>query len=283
MSEDMLSAFLLILETEIEMKSGKSSILKTAALLLALVMIAAFAASCAKPDEESGTKEKEYKPSFKIGEKFKFGEYEQDNNEENGKEPIEWIVVGKDGKKALILSVKGLDSIPFKDAPDGDASWDSSDVRAWLNDVFYANAFSDEERNHIVKTTVPADKNPEYDTEPGTATEDAVFLLSIAEVEKYIESDDVRKCQPTAYAVAKGVWSAGAKGNCWWLLRTPGSDRNKVADVNVYGSVRTAGEYAQTTVDAVRPAFWIDMNEFPTPTPEPTKAPTKAPSSTPAP
>ena len=34
----------------------------------------------------------------------KLGKYEQDNNFDNGKEDIEWIVVEKEGGKALLLS-----------------------------------------------------------------------------------------------------------------------------------------------------------------------------------
>ena len=279
--EDMLTGYLTNLETEIEMRSVKSSILKAAALLLALATVAVFAVSC-KDDNSSnqGSTENEYKPDFKIGSTFKLGVYEQDNNEENGKEPIEWMVIGKDGEKALVISVKGLDSVPFNESGE-ETTWEKSTIRKWLNSVFYENAFTEEEKAFIKKVTVPADFNPEYMTDPGADTSDSVFLLSTAEAEKYFEKEEDRKCVPTAYAVAKGVWPAGAKGQCWWFLRTPGSDGKKAADVNVYGSMRLAGENVQATVDAVRPAFWIDLTQFPTPKPKATKAPTAAPESTP--
>ena len=48
--------------------------------------------------------------SAKIGDYVKFGSYEQDNDESNGKEPIEWRVLdSKDGRK-LLISRYALDS-----------------------------------------------------------------------------------------------------------------------------------------------------------------------------
>lgn len=39
-----------------------------------------------------------------------------------------------------------------------------------------------------------ADKNPQYGTEAGNATEDKVFLLSSIEAERYFDSDSERQC-----------------------------------------------------------------------------------------
>ncbi len=44
-----------------------------------------------------------------VGDTVYFGEYEQDANNGNGTEPIEWIVLEKDGDKALLLSKYGLE------------------------------------------------------------------------------------------------------------------------------------------------------------------------------
>ena len=48
--------------------------------------------------------------------------------------------------------------------------------------------------------------------DPGSATQDRGFLLSIEEVEKYFKTDEDRKCKPTQYAVKQGVNGE----NCWW-------------------------------------------------------------------
>lgn len=110
--------------------------------------------------------------------------------------------------------------------------------------------------------TVSADKNPVYDTAPGNATKDKVFLLSIVEAKKYFTSDEARKCIPTAYAVANGVepseyTTKDGKGTCGWVLRS---------FMNVFGAdiVSLDGEIDAycfvTDEDAVRPAMWITID-----------------------
>lgn len=47
------------------------------------------------------------------GEIIKFGKYEQDNNLENGKEDIEWIVLKAEKDRALVLSKFALDVQPY--------------------------------------------------------------------------------------------------------------------------------------------------------------------------
>ncbi len=78
---------------------------------------------------------------------------------------------------------------------------------------------------------VSADKNPEYDTNPGNATKDKVFLLSIVEANKYFESDDdTRMCTPTDYATQQGAQrgfnNKVGRNVCWWWLRSPGGTSN---------------------------------------------------------
>lgn len=59
-------------------------------------------------------------------------------------------------------------------------------LREWLNEEFYNSAFSNSEKEQILSVTVPADKNPEYDTNSGNDTEDKIFLLSVSEAKKYL-------------------------------------------------------------------------------------------------
>ena len=100
----------------------------------------------------------------------------------------------------------------------------------------------------IPTVTVSAENNPDYSTNPGNATQDQVFLLSITEVNKYFSSDGARQCKR----------SNG--GNCWWWLRSPGCYQNCAANVNDNGFVRADGYYVGFTDTAVRPALWIDLN-----------------------
>ena len=109
----------------------------------------------------------------------------------------------------------------------------------------------------IPTVTVSADKNPDYSTNPGNATQDQVFLLSITEVNKYFSSDSARQCKPTDYAVANGAWGSG--NFCWWL-RSLGDMLFSAAYVNRGGGVRENGRDVDGDGGAVRPALWIDLN-----------------------
>lgn len=110
----------------------------------------------------------------------------------------------------------------------------------------------------IPTVTVSADKNPEYNTNPGNATQDQVFLLSITEANEYFSSDSAGSCKPTDYAVANGALE-GDRGN-WWWLRSPGYFWGHAAGVDSVGGVYEYGNNVIHGIGAVRPALWIDLN-----------------------
>ena len=195
--------------------------------------------------------------SVNVGDTYRFGSYEQDNNKSNGQEDIEWLVLAKEGTKILVISKEALDCKPYNTSFT-DVTWETCTLRKWLNNDFINAAFSADERTMIPTVTVSADKNPDYSTNPGNATQDQVFLLSITEVNKYFSSDSARQCKPTDYAVANGAWGSG---NCWWWwLRSPGRNQIHAASVRPDGVVFENGIYVLDDGNAVRPALWIDLN-----------------------
>lgn len=198
-----------------------------------------------------------------VGDKITFGTYEQDNVTSNGTENIEWLVLARENNKILVISDKALDRQLYDNA---DVTWENCSLRKWLNDSFLNAAFSEEERALIQSTTLSADKNPEYSTDPGTATTDKVFLLSINEAEKYFNSDEARKCAPTAYAKAQGALTSSdvyetpsGAATCWWWLRSPGYSQKGAAIVNCDGSVYYFGYGVDYDDVSVRPALWISF------------------------
>ena len=203
--------------------------------------------------------------NIKIGDSYTFGTYEQDNNTSNGKEAIEWTVLDKDGMSLLLVSKQALAWQQYNTSYT-DVTWENCTLRKWLNGTFLNNAFSTEEQAQIQNTTVSADNNPQYSTNPGNATTDKVFLLSINEVEKYFNSNEARKCAPTAYAEAQGVWTSdtyktpSGAATCWWWLRSPGSNQDEAASVYVDGSVGEYGRNVNHVHGAVRPAMWITID-----------------------
>lgn len=88
------------------------------------------------------------KSQYQIGDTVSLGEYEQDGDDTNGKEPIEWIVIGEDGSRALLLSKYVLISEPYN-SQGGKSSWETCTLKKILNDVFINESFSEEEKKHI--------------------------------------------------------------------------------------------------------------------------------------
>lgn len=191
-----------------------------------------------------------------VGDKITFGTYEQDNVTSNGTENIEWLVLARENNKILVISDKALDRQLYDNA---DVTWENCSLRKWLNDSFLNAAFSEEERALIQSTTLSADKNPEYSSDPGTATTDKVFLLSINEAEKYFNSDEARKCAPTAYAKARGALTSVGDAKTWWWLRSPGRSQKYAAIVSIGGWVYYRGYGVNYDNVSVRPALWISF------------------------
>ncbi len=189
-----------------------------------------------------------------VGDTVTLGRYEQDNNDANGKEEIEWIVLAEQEDSILLVSKYALDCRPYHTAYAG-VTWERCSLRQWLNGTFLNAAFSAEEQNRIVRSAAAADENPSYGMPPGNPTADRVFLLSIAEANRYFRSDDARKCEPTAYSAAHEAHVKS--GVCWWWLRSPGNDPHTAAGVGYGGAVSSAGSNVTNDVCAVRPALWI--------------------------
>ena len=209
-------------------------------------------------------KSKEQLKNIKVGSYIKFGTYEQDNNTSNGKEDVEWLVLEVKDGKALVISKYALDCQLY-DTSYTNVTWETCTLRKWLNNNFINSAFSADEKAMIPTVTVSADKNPKYSTNPGNATRDQVFLLSITEANKYFSSDSARQCKPTEYTDAGGAYGDSSNGNCGWWLRSPGGNQRRAAYVDSDGDVIEGGGdvnglYFYYGDNAVRPALWIDLN-----------------------
>ena len=192
---------------------------------------------------------------FNVGDIVTFGSYEQDNKTAE-KEPIEWIVLDRDGTKLLLLSRYCLDSVAFN-SKKGDVKWEDSSLRKWLNTTFLKKAFSATAQSMLVYSTIETEDNPTYGTSGCNDTEDRVFLLSIDEVEMYFAKDTDRRADATAYADAQGaqVYKTGA----WWRLRSPGKYDYSVASVYASGKIAYDGDSAWDSGCAIRPAVWVDL------------------------
>lgn len=192
-----------------------------------------------------------------------FGSYEQDSDAANGKEPIEWLVLARDGDKALLLSKYALSHqsfMPFYEPVTEPFTWESCSLRQWLNSTFLNAAFSAEEQRRLLTTTVITAPGGRKGSENPFTTEDRVFLLSDTEVYAYFSSEAATVTDYTAYALSEDPWAGNATAPApaiWWLRTTDGG--NHPDSVYTRGGV---GEGARSYEgEYVRPAIWVDMSQ----------------------
>ena len=180
--------------------------------------------------------------SLSVGDRVVFGKYEQDGKTDNGAEPLEWDVVGKDNGKYMLITHYVIDYMQFDDgtadtsvnaggnALDAVVTWEKCSLRKWLNGDFYSNTFTDEERAYITPVSNYNANWLEFDDNHmgasnietggygGNVTEDKVFLLSAQEIPVYLGpmvyyTTLSRNYFPgalasaTGYAQGKATWS----------------------------------------------------------------------------
>ena len=227
---------------------------------------------------------------LEVGNYVSFGRYPQ-TAQGRDDTPIEWLVLARDGDKALLISRYALDCRPYNLKLER-VTWASCGLRTWLNNTFLNEAFNEWENMALCGTMVEPDPNPEYATHQGYETFDKVFLLSTAETEKYLTSDAARECIPTEYAIKQGAYIPASIGiwntdptdkNCVWWLRTSGFSSENGTYVYPEGRISYSGDTVFRDSYAVRPAIWVDMRTLTAPTPVPTAKPTPAPTPTPSP
>lgn len=168
---------------------------------------------------------------------------------------IEWrILEGQDGR-VLLLSEHLLARRPYHNTVES-TTWETSDIRQWLNDEFY-NSFADEYRARIIETTVVTDNNPWHGTLGGNDTVDKIFLLSIDEIAQYFGGDMEPHVwwNDAQWSPARIAYTSGGQAGAWWL-RTPFQSQNSVALVTETGFVVPAFNINQTCT-FIRPAMWI--------------------------
>ena len=207
---------------------------------------------------------------FTVGNYVTFGEYPQTTAGED-MTPIEWLVLARDGNKALLISRYGLDAQPYN-TDHTSVTWETCTLRTWLNVTFYNKAFSSDEQAAILTTSVDNGKNQGYSkwsTSGGNNTEDKVFLLSYAEANKYFGvtydniSNTKSRVAPTAYAIAHGTWTSSSNKTAdgtdagWWWLRSPGNYQDFAAVVDTDGSLRNIT--VNYVSGSVCPALWVNI------------------------
>ena len=188
-----------------------------------------------------------------VGETFLYGTYEQDNELVNDKEPIEWVILERDGKRLLAISKYVLDCQPF-DMGNTPVTWESCSLRKWLNETFLDAAFSAEEQERLQTVILSEDGDRPY------TSQDRVFLLSADEGDQYFASANERICRTTESCLASfqaNHIAVNANGVVFWWLRTPGIDSDCERIVFEDGSMPNL--VTSGLPGGVRPAVWLDQ------------------------
>ncbi len=189
------------------------------------------------------------------------GAYEQNGDPSDGPEPITWIVLDRIDDKALLLSQYCLDAKPYNSVPFMAVTWETSELRKWLNGDFYEGAFSDKEREMIRSVQNQNAAQSIIGTNGGNETDDRVFLLSETDMTIYMYENVRRRyigrAIATKYAASLGNYYDKDDFAKWWL-RSPGVYEFTAQFIDFGGGTYTSGANADMAL-GVRPAVWIDI------------------------
>ncbi len=128
-------------------------------------------------------------------------------------------------------------SLPYHSESE-ETSWETCELRRWLNEVFLPLSFTDSERQMIVPSEVKAPASRRFGTEAGNDTRDALFLPGLDEITELLPADESHRT------------------GSWWWLRTPGCDREFAACVAPDGHLVSVGNFVDS-VYGVRPLMRI--------------------------
>lgn len=210
--------------------------------------------------------------NLEKGDIFLFGEYEQDGNQENGAEPIEWIVIGRTNTKALLLSKYCIENLPYNNKYEK-TTWEKSDIRKWLNGTFIKTAFSEKQAEKYLACVInKTQNNSKYNTSSGRETKDKVFLLSETEFNMYLDTEQ-KKAKGSKRIIDKGYTK---NGYCLYWLRTAGVSQYNAMNISIDGEINNMGYAVNHSISqqhpdkedeimrlgslGVRPAIWINLN-----------------------
>lgn len=226
----------------------------------------------------------------KIGDIVQMGTYEQDGDAET-EDPICWDVLDKDGDAVLLISHDVIAYQRFSDSAKC-VIWEDSQIRSWLNQAFYAEAFDETEQASIRETTLEnlstagfaAHVDPSGDVqvrESRPDTKDKIFLLSWKEAEQYygnrltdasvlgrrpsravlqkrkaIFTDLIIEELPAMYPYSRHLPDGTER--LPWMLRSTGMKDYTILVIGYEG--KWDQDYPDS-YNGVRPAMWVNVGD----------------------
>lgn len=194
---------------------------------------------------------------FNAGDIVTFGTQEE--------EPIRWIVLETKGDDMFLLSEKGLECRQYHSVLEP-VTWETSDIRRYLNGEFLERHFSDEERREIKQSKLQNPYNPKWGTWGGRDTLDKVFLLSLDEERRYFPDEASRLCIASEYArkqaekLSLRVVAEDGSTNYW--LRSPGMNDTYASLILGYNGIELYwGLPVDKQLAMIRPALVVHLDE----------------------
>ena len=198
---------------------------------------------------------------------------------------LEWLTlaIDEENEKALLVTKDIIAHWVYDSAVMEDVTWETSDIREWLNGTFYDGAFSEQQKACILESEIVNSANPVTGTESGADTVDIVFLLSYEEAQTYFPTDESRQA---CYNFSQEYMAYLAKmmadtpnlemteqealdeldgynnGTDWpdsWWLRTSGDGQQTAAGVESDGVI-TEYHNQVWAAHGIRPAIWVDLS-----------------------
>ncbi|MCL2577019.1 MAG: DUF5696 domain-containing protein [Defluviitaleaceae bacterium] len=229
--------------------------------------------------ESTPAPEPEQTRTVEVGDNLQFGGYD-------------WLVLNVANDLALIITQDIIALQHYHDQPT-DVTWETSDIRRYLNEEFYYS-FSDEERERIIETYLINHENPWYETPGGNDTADNIFLLNLQEAVKYFGDSGMLQNRPDVtlsdvgrtgyyndYADSEWletdplIWWIFDSYNDnrraryddsyeWWWLRSPGWESTSAANVYPEGFIFVSGGFVDVSwpYGGVRPALWLNYGQL---------------------
>ena len=200
-------------------------------------------------------------------------------------EPLYWRLL--DPATGLVLCLTVIDSQPYNnfilsfgyDKYNNSAYWGDagkthfannyaeSSLRQWLNDDFYNTAFTAEQQNVIVATTLDNSAfRTDYSAYDSATTTDKVFLLSYSDMTNTAygfntdnwTDDPARQAESSDYAECQGVLVNSNNYSRWWL-RSAGEVSCLARYVNFDGWVPDNCDVIFTYI-GIRPALKLNLS-----------------------
>ncbi len=199
-----------------------------------------------------------------------FGKYWQKDTDRNGtadkndaRTPIKWRVLSVYGDDAFIMADKNLDYREYNNIY-RNVTWQTCDIRNWLNNEFYNEAFDETEKEAIRTAYVNNSVNTDTALKNGENTTDRIYLLSVDEAvnpeygfpEYMCASTYTRHAYNTDYTSELMPEYTYQDKECW-LLRNCIDDNEVI--INNAGNI-IKGDVVDKKI-GIRPVLHIDLSK----------------------